>query len=131
MESLDEHTALLHSAARHHSIEHLQINYPNVTVKELIQKVREWSNSTADHQCLPDLVALGGDAAFYALVKAILEVPHDKRDMLQSWAIKVLDILLEPHDHNRIRLILLHNWEGQGSGISKPCVSHTAALLFR
>ncbi|KAI8576704.1 hypothetical protein K450DRAFT_255735 [Umbelopsis ramanniana AG] len=120
MSTVDEHTPLLHQAQYGQQDQHLRIHYPIVTVKELNQRLHELANSTTDDQGLSDLVANGGDAAFYVVVNSLLLQPLDKHKMLESWAIKVLDMLLQDqHDpyHIRIRQILLHEWEAQGSAL--------------
>ncbi|KAH8555288.1 hypothetical protein BGW37DRAFT_131906 [Umbelopsis sp. PMI_123] len=120
MSIVNEHTPLLHQEQEDHQVEHLDIRYPNVTVKELIERTEELANSSADDQGLSDLVAMGGDAAFYVVVKALLLLPADKHQLLQSWAIKILEILLQDQQdvyHVRLRIILLHDWEAHGSAL--------------
>lgn len=122
MSTVNEHTPLLHQAHHEQQDQHLDIRYPIVTVKELNQRVDELVNSTTDDQGLSDLVAHGGDAAFYVVVNSLLLQPLDKHNLLESWAIKVLEILLQDQRdkyHTRIRHILLHEWEDQGSGTFK------------
>lgn len=135
MSTVNEHTPLLQQPQNEQQHPHLHIRYPIVTVKELNQRIDELANSTTDHPGLSDLVAHGGDAAFYVVVKSLLLQPLDKHKMLESWAIKVLDMLLQDqHDryHIRIRQILLHEWEAQGSGTFKDLsrTSLQALVLF-
>jgi hypothetical protein len=133
MSTVNEHTPLLHQAHHEQQDEHLHIRYPIVTVKELNQRIDELANSTTDDQGLSDLVANGGDAAFYVVVNSLLLQPLDKHKLLESWAIKVLDMLLQDqHDKYQIRLrqILLHEWEAQGSGTFKDKFYFFSSLFF-
>jgi hypothetical protein len=123
MDLINETTPLINPTIHHSQQDNVDVQYPSIPVSELILKVNEILNSTTDHHHsgVSDLVSMGGDAAFYAVVKTLLDVPHDKRDILQLWAINILDILLERDAyHTRIRSILLHDWEDQGSGTQKP-----------
>ncbi|KAG2183273.1 hypothetical protein INT43_006277 [Umbelopsis isabellina] len=112
-----EQTPLLDPSRQQTSYNHVQLHYPTTTIQEVIESVRGFANSDADNYDVSDLVTLGGDSAFYATTKVLVESKPDKREMLETSAIKMLDILLE-HEYEkdvRVQRILLHEWEDDSS----------------
>lgn len=116
-----EQTSLLDPSIQQTSYNHVQLHYPTTTIQEVIESVRGFAKSNTDNYDVSDLVTLGGDSAFYATTKVLAESKPDKREMLETSAIKMLDILLvhEYEKDSRLQRILLHEWEDETSGTNK------------
>lgn len=113
-----EQTPLLDPFIEQTSYSHVQLQYPTTTIQEVVELVRGFAKSDTDNYDLSDLVTLGGDSAFYATTKVLAESKPDKRELLETSGIKILEILLEHEYEKDVRLhrILLHEWEDGTSG---------------